>query len=64
MISTKLHQNDAKIARVTISLDVDVYEKVKNLSHQMGLRPSSWMAMIISTQINDVHVEIHRGEGE
>ena len=64
MISTKLHQNDAKIARVTISLDAEVYKKVKDLSHQMGLRPSSWMAMIVSAQINDVHVEIHRGEGE
>ena len=62
MISDKVHQNDAKIARVTITLDMDVYDKVKDLSHEMGLRPSSWMAMIISTQVNDVHVEIKRGE--
>lgn len=62
MKSTKMHQTDTGISRVTISLGADVYEKVRELSRRMGLRPSSWMAMIISTHVNDVDVEIHRGE--
>lgn len=61
MISEISHQNDAKIARVTLSLPADVYDRVRELSQRMGLRPSSWIAMIISTQINDVRLDIREG---
>lgn len=58
MAHEKMHHNDSGVSRATLSLSPDVYEKVRTLSHQMGLRPTSLMAMIISTHVNDVRVDI------
>jgi len=57
--------SDADSVRITLTLKEKVYDKVKQVSDQVGLRPSTWMTMVVTSKVNDVDHEIRiREEGE
>ena len=47
-----MHESDVKSMRVTITLSREAYERVKEMSRPMGLRPSTWMTMVITSKVN------------
>ena len=47
-------------ARITVTLDLDVYEKIKALSRQVGLLPASWVAMAATSKVNHIEVSMSR----
>ena len=53
-------KTDAKSVRVTITLREDVYEEIKRISRRLGLRPSTWISMVATSNANNVKVEIKK----
>lgn len=47
---------DADSIRVTITLEQQIYDKIKDASRQMGLRPATWMSMVVTSKVNHVDV--------
>ncbi|MFQ6136848.1 MAG: hypothetical protein ACE5PM_06680 [Candidatus Hydrothermarchaeales archaeon] len=54
-------KRDAKSIRVTITLREGVYEEIKRISRQLGLRPSTWISMVATSKANNIEVEIKKG---
>jgi hypothetical protein len=54
-------QSDAKTVRITITLKQDIYDEVKRICQEYGLRPSTWMTMVVSSKVNS-HVRESQGE--
>ena len=48
-----MSQTDAEKIRITLTLNKDVYNKVKRISKVYGLRPSTWMTMLVSSNVNN-----------
>jgi hypothetical protein len=48
---------------VTITLDTGVYSEIKRLSRAMGIRPSTWMAMVCTSKANNLEVNVVNGNG-
>jgi len=62
MNTDETHQTDARKVRVTITLDEHVYRRIKEVSRDMGLRPSTWMTMVCTSKANNVILETnHNG---
>ena len=55
---------DDKIVRRSVTLQKDVYEAVKDLSHQLGISPSAFISMTITTKVNEVEVSLNYKRGE
>ena len=49
-----------KSVRVTITLRHEIYDKIKEISYQMGLPPSTWIGMIATTKANDIEMNMQR----
>lgn len=59
------HQTDAENLRVTITLTKLAYEQVKSISGRMGLKPSTWISMLVTSRVNDLELVIRdKGQGE
>ena len=41
------------MVRVTVGLDNEVYERIKEKDRLLGLRPGTWMRMILTKNITD-----------
>jgi len=48
-----------KRVRVTVTLHEDVYKKIKDLSHQVGLLPATWVAMTATSKVNHIDVSMN-----
>ncbi|MFQ6089644.1 MAG: hypothetical protein ACE5K0_12195 [Candidatus Methanofastidiosia archaeon] len=44
--------SDEKV-RITVTLRKDVYEKVKKLAYKKGLKPSTYITMMITSKVNE-----------
>lgn len=42
--------------RITVTLNKDAYEKIKHISHQMGLLPATWVAMMATAKANNIDI--------
>jgi len=60
MQEVEVHQNDGKTVRVTITLRVPIYAEIKKISHELGVRPSTWMAMICTSKANNIELNHFR----
>lgn len=47
---------ESKVIRITITLNRNVYEHIKRISSNMGLRPSTWMTMVCTAKANNVDI--------
>ena len=56
------HQTDAKMVRVTITLNELTYDRIKGISKDLGLRPSTWMTMVCTSKANGISVDIENGQ--
>lgn len=54
---------DGKTVRRSVTLQKDVYEGVKDLSHQLGISPSAFISMTITTKVKDVEVSLNNKRG-
>ena len=52
---------DADSIRVTITLEQEIYERIKETSRQMGLRPATWISMVTTSKVNQVDVRVDNG---
>ena len=52
-----MHESDVKSVRVTLTLSREAYERVKEACRPMGLRPSTWMTMIVTSKVNDLELQ-------
>ena len=48
-------ENDKRV-RITVTLNRDAYEKIKDISHQMGLLPATWVAMMATARANNIDI--------
>jgi len=46
--------------RITVTLNEDVYEKIKELSHQLGLLPATWVGMVATSKANKLELTTTR----
>ncbi len=46
----------AESVRVTLTLNAGIYEEVKRISGKLGLRPATWMKMVVTSKVNDVEL--------
>ena len=53
-----MHGSDAESVRVSLTLDSEIYEHVKEMSSQFGLRPSTWMRMVVTTKVNNIELAL------
>jgi hypothetical protein len=44
--------------RITVTLDAEVYDRIKKLGKKMGLMPASWVSMVATSKVNDIDVEV------
>lgn len=51
---------DADSVRVTITLNRDIYDKIRFRSKRLGLRPATWISMVATSKANDVDLEVHQ----
>jgi len=56
MQDVDVHQYDEEKVRVTITLREPVYTEIKKISHEMGIRPSTWMAMICTSKAGNIEL--------
>ena len=61
---TNKHQSDANNSekgsrnlRVTITLNEEIYNEIKNISQNMGLHPSTWISMVATSKVNNVKID-------
>ena len=52
-------QNNAGSTRITVTLDDQVYESIKELSRNLGLRPATWVTMTVTSKVNNVESEVN-----
>lgn len=50
----KMGKSDADSVRITLTLKEKVYKKVKRVSDRVGLRPSTWMTMVVTSKVNEI----------
>lgn len=43
--------------RVSVTLREDIYLEIKRLSHDIGIKPASWIAMTLTSKVNDIEVK-------
>ncbi len=55
---------DNKTVRRSVTLQKDVYDGVKDISHQLGISPGAFISMTITTKVNDVEVSLDYKRGE
>jgi len=55
---------DADSIRVTITLEQEIYDRIKETSRQMGLRPATWISMVATSKMNNVDVRVEENGGE
>lgn len=60
----KQGSEDDKTVRRSVTLQKDVYEGVKDISHQLGISPSAFISMTITTKVKDVEVNLNYKRGE
>jgi antitoxin component of RelBE/YafQ-DinJ toxin-antitoxin module len=53
-----MHETSDQVIRVTITLNGNVYDEIKRISRQMGLRPSTWISMVCTSKANNVNLRI------
>jgi hypothetical protein len=53
-----MHVESDQVIRVTITLNGNVYDEIKRISKQMGLRPSTWISMVCTSKANNVNLKI------
>jgi len=51
-------RTDAESVRITLTLKDNVYSKVKRVSDQVGLRPSTWMTMVVTSKVNNIELAL------
>ncbi len=56
MQDVEVHQNDGRKVRVTITLQEQIYDEIKQISKELGIRPSTWMAMVCTSKANNIEV--------
>jgi len=49
---------DAGSIRVTITLEQEIFNKIKKTSRQIGLRPATWISMVVTSKVNQVDVSM------
>jgi hypothetical protein len=47
--------------RVSITLREDVYEQIKELSHDLGIKPTAWITMAVTSQVKGMKLSIEKG---
>jgi antitoxin component of RelBE/YafQ-DinJ toxin-antitoxin module len=50
-----------KSVRIGITLREDIYKKVKATCNQLGIKPSTWISMVVTTEINKVRITLEKG---
>lgn len=55
---------DDKTVRRSVTLQKDVYDGVKDISHQLGISPSAFISMTITTKVKDVEVSLNHKRGK
>ena len=60
-----LSQTRPEVVRVTITLNQNVYDEIKKISKNLGIRPSTWITMVCTSKANNVSLSfIDTGEPE
>jgi phage terminase small subunit len=60
-ISPNMSSKKGEKVRVSITIREDVYEHVKELSHNLGIKPSAWITMAVTSQVNGMKLSVDRG---
>jgi hypothetical protein len=55
-----MSQSDVKSVRVTITLKQEIYDKIKEISNQLGLHPSTWIGMVATSKANNIEMKIEK----
>lgn len=48
--------------RVSVSLSREVFERIRGISRELGLKPSQWIAMAITTSAKNIKVTIEKSQ--
>ena len=62
MAADETHQTDGKMVRITITLNEKVYDDIKRISKEMGLRPSTWITMVSTSKANNLDLKVIKEE--
>jgi hypothetical protein len=46
--------------RVSITLREDVYEQIKDLSHDLGIKPTTWITMAVTSQVRGIKLSLEK----
>ncbi|MBU7032752.1 MAG: hypothetical protein HXS53_09495 [Theionarchaea archaeon] len=55
-----MSRSDAQTVRVTITLKLEIYDKIKEISNQLGLHPSTWIGMVATSKANNIDMKIEK----
>ena len=50
--------------RITVTLDEDVYRKIKRIGRLMGLLPATWVGMVATSKANSLEITTDSRQGE
>jgi hypothetical protein len=53
-------KKDVKSVRFTITLRHEIYDKIKDIRHQLGLPPFTWIGMIAPSTADDIEMKMER----
>ena len=48
-----------KKVRITVSLEEEVYERIKKVSSQIGLLPATWVSMVATSKANNLEITVN-----
>jgi len=51
---------DSRKVRISVTLRADIYQEIKRLSHDLGIKPASWIAMTLTAKVNDIELNARR----
>lgn len=53
-----------KSVRIGITLREDIYKKVKATCNPLGIKPSTWISMVVTSEINKVRITLEKGASD
>lgn len=53
-----------KTIRVSVTLGRDVYDRIIRISHTLGIKPSQWISLAVTSTIKDVRLSLIENGGK